>query len=104
MRMQVRLKAKPEEIAEIETKKTIKVYWKDILAGQDINPSIFEWQELIVNQYVLITDEEKFWSGTVETKVYEFVKSIAQLCRARMTTKLKKISEQLSTMKKEFTE
>ncbi len=102
--MQVRLKAKPEEIAEIETKKTIKAYWKDILAGEDVNPSIFEWQELIVNQYVQIKDEEKFWSGTVEMEVYEFVKSIAQLCRARMTTKLKKMSEQLTTMKKEFTE
>jgi len=104
MRMQVSLKAKPEEIAEIETKKTIKVFWGDILAGQDVNPSIFEWQELIVNQYVQIKDEEKYWSGTVETRVYEFVKSIAQLCRARMTTKLKKLSEQLATMKKEFTE
>ena len=104
MKMQVRLKAEPEEIAEIETKKTIKIFWKDILAGQDVNPSIFEWQELIVNQYVQIEDEEKFWSGTVETKVYEFVKGIAQLCRARMTTKLKKISEQLSTIKKDFTE
>jgi hypothetical protein len=104
MKMQVSLKAKPEEIAEIETKKTIKIFWKDILAGQDVNPSIFEWQELIVNQYVQIMDEDKYWSGTVETRVYEFVKSIAQLCRARMTTKLKKISVQLSSLKKEFTE
>ena len=104
LKMQVRLKAKPEAIAEIETKKAIKTYWKDILAGQDVNLSIFEWQELIVDQYVHIKDDEKDWSGTEETRVYEFVKSIAQLCRARMTTKLQKISGQLSSLKKEFTE
>jgi hypothetical protein len=101
--MQVRLKAKPETIAEIETKKAIKTYWKDILAGQDVNLSIFEWQELIVDQYVQIKDDKKDWSGTEETRVYEFVKSIAQLCRARMTTKLQKISQQISDLKKEYT-
>ena len=45
--MQVKLKAEPEEIAEIETKRTIKAFWNDILTGQDVNPSIFEWQDLI---------------------------------------------------------
>ena len=102
--MQVRLKAKPEEIAEIETKKHIKIFWDDILAGLDVNPSISEWQELILDDYAEIKDEDQYWSGTQETRIYEFVKSIAQLCRARMTTKLNKISDQMSKMKKEYTE
>ena len=102
--MQVRLKAKPEEIAEIETKKHIKIFWDDILSGQDVNPSISEWQELILDDYAEIKDEDQYWSGTQETRIYEFVKSIAQLCRARMTTKLNKISDQISKMKKEYTE
>ena len=102
--MQVRLKAKPEEIAEIETKKHIKTFWDDILDGQDVNPSISEWQELIEDQYVHIHDEDEYWSGSAETRLFEFVKSIAQLCRARMVTKLEKISEQLSSLKGEFTE
>jgi hypothetical protein len=102
--MRVRLKAKPEEIAEIETKKHIKAFWDDILDGQDVNPSISEWQELILDDYAEIKDEDQYWSGTQETRIYEFVKSIAQLCRARMTTKLNKISDQISKMKKEFTE
>ena len=102
--MQVKLKAEPEEIAEIETRKTLRIYWKDILMGEDVNSSISEWQELIVDQYVHITDDKQYWSGSEETEVYEFVKSIAQLCRARMTTKLQKISEQLADLKKQFTE
>jgi hypothetical protein len=102
--MQVRLKYQPEEIAEIETKKTIKTYWKDIMFGQDINLSIFEWQELIVDKYVQVIDDEKGVSGADEQRIYEFVKSIAQLCRSRMTTKLKTISAQLSDIEKEFTE
>ena len=102
--MQVRLKAKPEEIAEIETKKHIKTFWNDILDGQDVNPSISEWQELIEDQYVHIRDEDEYWSGTAETRLFEFVKSIAQLCRARMITKLEKISERISSLKREFTE
>ena len=102
--MQVRLKAKPEEIAEIETKNAIKIYWEDILTGIYINPSISEWQELIEDQYVHIHDEDEYWSGTAETSLFEFVKSIAQLCRARMITKLEKISERLSSLKREFTE
>ena len=102
--MQVRLKYQPEEIAEIETKKTIKTYWKDIMFGQDINLSIFEWQELIVDQYVQVIDDEKGVSGADEQRIYEFVKSIAQLCSAKMITKLKTISAQLSDIKKEFTE
>ncbi len=102
--MQVKLKAEPEEIAEIETRKALRIYWKDILAGEDVNPSIYEWQELIVDQYVHITDDKQYWSGSEDTEVYEFVKSIALLCRARMTTKLQKISEQLADLKKQFTE
>jgi hypothetical protein len=102
--MQVRLKAKPEEIAEIETKSAIKIYWEDILTGRYINPSISEWQELIEDQYVHIHDDEEFWSGSAETRLFEFVKSIAQLCRARMITKLGKISERISILKREFTE
>jgi len=102
--MQVRLKAKPEEIAEIETKNAIKIYWEDILTGRYINPSISEWQELIEDQYVHIRDEDEYWSGTAETRLFEFVKSIAQLCRARMITKLEKISERISSLKREFTE
>ena len=102
--MQVRLKAKPEEIAEIETKNAIKIYWEDILTGRYINPSISEWQELIEDQYVHIHDDDEYWSGTAETRLFEFIKSIAQLCRARMITKLGKISERLSILKREFTE
>jgi len=102
--MEIKLKATPEEIAEIETKKTINIYWEEILNGQYVNPPLFEWQELIEDHYIQITDNEAYWSGTAETRAYEFVKSIAQLCRARMTTKLKKISDQLSNMKKEFAE
>jgi hypothetical protein len=102
--MQVRLKAKPEEIAEIETKKHIKTFWDDILDGQDVNPSLAEWQELILDDYAEIKDEDQYWSGTQETKIYEFIKGIAQLCRARMTTKLNQISDQLSKMKKEYTQ
>jgi len=102
--MQVRLKAKPEEIAEIETKKLIRTYWKDILNGQDVNPSIFEWQDLIVDDYAEINDEDQYWSGSEETELYEFVKSIAQLCRARLTTKLNQIANQISKLKKAFTE
>ena len=102
--MQVRLKAKPEEIAEIETKNAIKIYWKDILTGGYINPSISEWQEIIEDQYVHIHDDDEYWSGTAETRLFEFIKSIAQLCRARMITKLGKISERLSILKREFTE
>jgi len=48
--MQVKLKAEPEEIAEIETRKAFRIYWKDVLGGMDVNPSISEWQELIVDQ------------------------------------------------------
>ena len=102
--MQVRLKAKPEEIAEIETKLHIKTFWNDILDGQDVNPSLSEWQEIIMDDYAEIKDEDQYWSGTQETKIYEFIKSIAQLCRARMTTKLNKISDQLSKMKKKYTD
>ena len=102
--MQVRLKAKPEEIAEIETKKLIRMYWNDILDGQDVNPSIAEWQELIIDYYAEIKDEDQYWSGTEEMKLYEFVKSIAQLCRARLTTKLNQIADQISKLKKEFTD
>ena len=102
--MKITLKATPEEIAEVETKKAIKIYWSEILEGQYVNPTLSEWQELIENHYIQITDNEKYWSGTAETRVYEFVKNIAQLCRASMTTKLKKISEQLSNLKKEFAE
>jgi len=102
--MQVRLKAKPEEIAEIETKNAIKIYWKDILTGGYINPSISEWQELIEDQYVHIHDDDEYWSGTAETRLFEFIKSIAQLCRARMITKLEKISERLYCLKRDFTE
>jgi hypothetical protein len=102
--MQVRLKVKPEDIAEIETKKHIKTFWDDILAGHDVNPSLSEWQDLILDDYAEIKDEDQYWSGTQETKIYEFIKSIAQLCRARMTTKLNKISDQLSKMKSEYTE
>jgi hypothetical protein len=102
--MQVRLKAKPEEIAEIETKNAIKIYWEDILTGRYINPSISEWQELIEDQYVHIHDDDEFWSGTAETRLFEFVKSIAQLCRARMITKLEKISDRIYRLKREFTE
>ena len=90
--MQVRLKAKPEEIAEIETKNAIKMYWEDILTGVYINPSISEWQELIEDQYVQIHDDDEYWSGTAETRLFEFINSIAQQCRARMITKLEKIS------------
>ncbi len=102
--MQIRIKSKPEEIAEIETQKAIKIYWKDILVGQNVNPSILEWQEIVEDQYVQISDDEKSWSGTEEQRIYEFVKSIAQRCRARMTTKLNVISTQISDMKKEFAE
>ena len=102
--MQVKLKSKPEEIAEIETQKAIKIYWKDILVGQNVNPSILEWQEIVEDQYVQISDDEKSWSGTEEQRIYEFVKSIAQRCRARMTTKLKLISAQIADIKKEFAE
>ena len=102
--MQVRLKAKPEEIAEIETKNAIKIYWEDILTGRYINPSISEWQELIEDQYVHIHDDDEFWSGSAETRLFEFVKSIAQLCRARMITKLEKISDRIYNLKREFTE
>jgi hypothetical protein len=102
--MQVRLKAKPEEIAEIETKNAIKMYWEDILTGRYINPSISEWQELIEDQYVHIHDDDEYWSGTAETRLFEFVKSIAQLCRARMITKLEKISDRIYNLKREFTE
>jgi hypothetical protein len=57
-----------------------------------------------VDQYVKVIDDEKGMSGAEEQRIYEFVKSIAQLCRSRMTTKLKTISAQLSDIKKEFTE
>ena len=102
--MQVRLKAKPEEIAEIETKKLIRMYWDDILDGLDVNPPISEWQDLVLDFYTEIKDEDQYWSGSEETEVYEFVKSIALLCRARLTTKLKQIADQISKLKKAFTE
>lgn len=102
--MEIRLTAKPEEIAEIETKKAIRIYWNDIMNGQDINPPVHEWLELVEDEYVRITDDEKYFSGTAETRAYEFIKQIAQLCRARMTTKLIKISEAISSLKCEFTE
>jgi hypothetical protein len=102
--MQVRLKAKPEEIAEIETKNAIKIYWQDILTGGDVNPSTSEWQDLIEDKYVHIHDDDEYWSGTAETRLYEFVKGIAQLCRARMITKLEIISERINSLKREFTE
>jgi hypothetical protein len=102
--MQVKLKAKPEEIAEIETKNAIKIFWQDILIGVDVNPSISEWQELIEEKYVHIHDDEEYWSGTAEMRLYEFIRGIAQLCRARMITKLEKISERMSRLKREFTE
>jgi hypothetical protein len=102
--MQVRLKAKPEDIAEIESKKLIRIYWDDILDGRDVNPPLSEWQDLIMDDYAEIKDEDQYWSGTEETELYEFIKSIAQLCHAKLTTKLKQIADQISKLKKAYTE
>jgi hypothetical protein len=57
--MELRLSAKPEEIAEIETKKTIKISWNDIMSGYDINPPINEWMEIVEDKYVRVIDDDE---------------------------------------------
>lgn len=102
--MELKLKAKPEDIVDTEIKKTIKIYWKDILNGEDINPTIGEWLDIIEDLYVIIDSHEETWSSSEETRIYEFVKGIAQICKARMTSKLEEIAARLSDIKREYTE